>query len=699
MTTRQTYYIMSTIKIYIGGRGNMRRKAIIIFALSAFLCLMFAVGCKQSQSGIPNGFYVSADSFLKWNEVKNADAYLVNIDGKEYTANKNELDIFEICTERKEYKIRVRAYGKKIQTTDAGEYVYSTNCPGAFGYKNTTDGSGLVLAVVDKEKLPKNVVIPSEINGKPVVSLNRSAFFQCENITSVYIPDSVTKFGSSDFSSCVNLERVRLPSDLQTLASLSFFNCKKLKNIELPSGLKRIDSGAFEKCESLEEIELPDSLTSLNLRAFDECEGIKRIEIPQFVEYLTSHALNMEEIIVHPDNSKYYSLDNCILRKSDNVIISGGQNSTIPKVATAIGEDAFNGNTLKQITVPGNIKTIGRGAFSGASLSEITIENGVEEIGAAFYSCNLKKLVIPDSVTKIDRLLYGNCKVGELSVSPGNKVYYSVDDYILTRDGNSIVAGILSNNPIPAVAEEIGSGAFQSHYYIEEVTIPANIKRVCGYAFYGCGNLKKVVFEGGGVIQTDAFFECRNLTTVRFSKNINKIESFAFNYTNISSVILPDSLILEGSNPFFYRPDLTTYYTQNFDLSNIGEGCVQRGTMIECNAAYENGFPYVKSIKLNYVTHYMEISGESIAYEVEEYKAYTLSIPERDGYIFEGWSKNEDCKSVDYPVYTKSAGWDELKIFYYLESFYTYNPFFKFPQNPVYDPDVKVLYAVWKKYN
>ena len=672
----------------------MRRKAIIIFALSAFLCLMVAVGCKQSQSEIPNGFYVSADSFLKWNEVKNADAYLVNIDGKEYTANKNELDIFEICTERKEYKIRVRAYGKKIQTTDAGEYVYSTNCPGAFGYKNTTDGSGLVLTVADKEKLPKNVVIPSEINGKPVVSLKRSAFFQCENITSVYIPDSVTKLGTSVFYSCVNLERVCLSANLETLSSLSFFNCKKLKNIELPSGLNKIDSGAFEKCASLEEIELPDSLTSLNLRAFDECEGIKRIVIPQFVEYLTSHALNMEEIIVHPDNSKYYSLDNCILRKSDNVIISGGQNSTIPKVATAIGEDAFNGNSLKQITVPGNIKTIGRGAFSGASLNEITIENGVEEIGAAFGSCNLKKIVIPDSVTKIDQLVYGNCKVGELSVSPGNRVYYSVDDYILTRDGNSIVAGILSNNPIPAVAEEIGNGAFYRHFYIEEITIPANIKRVCGYAFYDCANLQKVIFEGGELIETQSFSSCKNLTVVRFSKNVKRIEPHAFGFTNFASVTLPESVDLEGEK-FFFRDNFTVYYSKYNDLSKVDLS--YRSKLIESEILYENDFPYVKSIKLNFVTHYIEVNDEMVPFEAAEYGSMILFVPEREGYAFEGWSKTEDCKIIDYPVYVSPEGWDDAHFFYYLEAYYTYNPSCNLKINPVYDPEVKVLYAVWKK--
>ena len=670
----------------------MSKKAIILFALSAFLCLSVVIGCKQSQSEVPNGFYVSADSFLKWKEVKNADAYLVNIDGKEYTANKNELDIFEICTERKEYKIRVRAYGKKIQTTDAGGYVYSTNCPGAFAYKSTNDGSGLVLTVADKEKLPKNVVIPSEINGKPVTSLNMRVFFQCENITSVYIPDSVTKLGSSDFSSCVNLERVRLSTNIETLTPLSFFNCKKLKNIEPLMGLKQISGSAFQGCASMEKIELPDSLTSINLSAFAGCKSLKRIEIPQFVEYLTSHALNMEEVIVHPDNRKYYSLDNCILRKSDNVIISGGQYSTIPKTATAIGEDAFSGNTLKQITVPGNIKTIGRGAFSGASLNEITIENGVEEIGAAFGSCNLKKLVIPDSVTKIDQLVNGNCKVGELSVSPGNKVYYSVDDYILTRDGNSVVAGILSNNPIPAVAEEIGNGAFYRHFYIEEVTIPENIKRVGTSAFYNCLNLKKVIFEGGEVIESYSFWECRGLTVVRFSKNVKRIEPHAFGNTNIASATLPDGVILEGEK-FFFRDNFTVYYTQGTELSEIS----YRGNLIECESVYENGFPYVKSVKLNYITYYININGESFAREVAEYESMILLVPEREGYTFEGWSKNETCNTIDYPVYISPDFWNSDIAFLFLESKYTYNPFFKYPQNPVYDSNVKVLYAVWKK--
>ena len=188
----------------------MRKRAIIIFALSVFLCLMVAVSCKQSQSGIPNGFYVSADSFLKWNEIKGADAYLVNIDGKEYTANKNELDIFEICTERKEYKIRVRAYGKKIQTTDAGEYVYSTNCPGAFAYKSTNDGSGVEIIVINADKLPANVVVPSVIDGNPVVALANKAFYNCKSITSVYMPDSITTMGGNVFFACENLERCAL---------------------------------------------------------------------------------------------------------------------------------------------------------------------------------------------------------------------------------------------------------------------------------------------------------------------------------------------------------------------------------------------------------------------------------------------------------------------------------------------------------
>lgn len=665
----------------------MRKKAIMIFALSAFLCLTVAVGCKQSQSEIPNGFYLTADSFLKWNEVKNADNYIVNIDGAEYTVSKNEIDIFDKCTESKEYQIKVRAYGKKLSLTDAGSYVYNTKYPDAFGYRSTTDGSGVEIIVMNADKLPANVVVPSVIDGNPVVALANKAFYNCKSVTSVYMPDSITKMVDNTFFACENLERVRLAPDIEKIQSMSFFACKKLKNIELPNGLKQINISAFGSCVNLEKVELPDSLTSLDLSAFTGCQSLKRLEIPKHAESLSPNGLDMEEIIVHPENKKYYALNNCIIRKSDNVLISGGKYSSIPEAATAIAEKAFCQSLLTKIDIPSNIKTIGSDAFTYSALNEITIANGVEEIYSAFGHCKLKKLVIPASVTKIERLVYGDCDVEELSVSPGNKTYYSVDNYILTKEGNTVIAGILSRNAIPAVAEEIGQFAFARHDYVEEMIIPANIKRICSFAFWNCANLKKVLFEGGGVIGESSFLECKNLISVRFSKNVKKIEQNAFYQTNVVSFTLPDGINLEGNA--FYFVHVTVYYPNGVDLSKI----TYRDRLIEYDAGYDNDFPYVKSVKSNYIA---EDHGGKII-ETSEYAGKKLIIPERDGYSFKGWSKNEDCKTIDYPVKVTSEHWNKDYYFLFLEYQYTNNPFFKFLGNPEYDPEVKVLYAVWEK--
>lgn len=669
----------------------MRKRAIIIFALSVFLCLMVAVGCKQSQSEIPNGFYLTTDSFLKWNEVKNADNYIVNIDGTEYTVNKNEIDIFDKCTESKEYQIKVRAYGKKLSLTDAGSYVYNTIYPDAFGYRSTTDGSGVEIIVMNADKLPANVVVPSVIDGNPVVALANKAFYNCKSVTSVYMPDSITTMGGNAFFACENLIRVRLAPDIEKIQSMSFFACKKLKNIELPNGLKQINISAFGSCVNLEKIELPDSLTSLVLSAFTGCQSLKRLEIPKYTESLSPNGLDMEEIIVHPENKKYYALNNCIIRKSDNVLISGGKYSSIPEAATAIAERAFYQSGLTQIDIPSSVKSIGNDAFTYTALNEITIENGVEEIYSAFGHCKLKKLTIPSSVTKIERLVFGDCDVEELSVSSGNKVYYSVDNYILTKEGNIVIAGILSRNAIPDVAEEIGQFAFARHDYVKVVTIPANIKRICSYAFDSCKNLGKVIFEGGEIIESVAFRNCRNLKSIRLSKNVKKVEPNAFYYTNVHSFTLPDGINLEGNA--FYFVYATVYYPNGVDLSKI----TYRDRLIEYDAGYDNDFPYVKSVKLNFVTQKAEINGELVEREAEEYSSQILYIPEREGYVFEGWSKTEDCKSVDYPVYTSPDFWDSEIAFLFLESKYTHNPFYNSKFNTAYDPNVKVLYAVWKK--
>ena len=74
----------------------------------------------------------------------------------------------------------------------------------------------------------ENSVIPSNGN---VTSIGSSAFFSCERLTSITIPDSVTSIGSSAFSFCSGLTRITIPDSVTRIGHSAFYGCSRLTSI------------------------------------------------------------------------------------------------------------------------------------------------------------------------------------------------------------------------------------------------------------------------------------------------------------------------------------------------------------------------------------------------------------------------------------------------------------------------------------
>ena len=74
----------------------------------------------------------------------------------------------------------------------------------------------------------ENSVIPSNGN---VTSIGSSAFFSCERLTSITIPDSVTSIGSSAFSFCSGLTRITIPDSVTRIGPSAFYGCSRLTSI------------------------------------------------------------------------------------------------------------------------------------------------------------------------------------------------------------------------------------------------------------------------------------------------------------------------------------------------------------------------------------------------------------------------------------------------------------------------------------
>ena len=88
--------------------------------------------------------------------------------------------------------------------------------------------NGYGYKVVDCDKKAENAVIPSTYKGKPVTSIGDSAFYACNDLTSVTIPNSVTSIGDFAFYNCTSLTSITIGDSVTSIGDLAFDGCKSL---------------------------------------------------------------------------------------------------------------------------------------------------------------------------------------------------------------------------------------------------------------------------------------------------------------------------------------------------------------------------------------------------------------------------------------------------------------------------------------
>ena len=221
------------------------------------------------------------------------------------------------------------------------------------------------------------IVIPEKVTYNDteysVTSIGSAAFYGCDGLTSITIPNSVTSIGSVAFRYCYGLTSVTIPNSVTSIGESAFRDCSGLTSITIPNSVTHIGDGAFYGCSGLTSISIPNSVTSIGSRAFGGCSG------------LTS-------VIVEEGNTKFDSRNSCnaIIITSSNVLITGCMNTIIPNSVTRIGDGAFSScSGLTSISIPNSVTRIDDGAFNYCSgLTSVTIGNSVTNIyGYAFAHC------------------------------------------------------------------------------------------------------------------------------------------------------------------------------------------------------------------------------------------------------------------------------------------------------------------------
>ena len=134
------------------------------------------------------------------------------------------------------------------------------------------------------------LIIPAEIDGVKITSIDYYAFGGCSGLTSITIPDSVTSIGSYAFSGCSGLTSITIPDSVTSIGNYAFYCCRGLTSITIPDSVKSIGDYAFSDCSGLTSVTIGNSVTSIGDYAFWRCSGVTSVTIPDSVTSIGNSA-------------------------------------------------------------------------------------------------------------------------------------------------------------------------------------------------------------------------------------------------------------------------------------------------------------------------------------------------------------------------------------------------------------------------
>ena len=216
------------------------------------------------------------------------------------------------------------------------------------------DGEANIVKAVRRGPKPfsDSVVLPTNLDGYPVVGVWGSIFKNDDPVRSLVIPEGVKEIGGCAFDG-VRLESVAIPStvtnidknallcrnvrkfivspdnqnfreinglvctkdgkelircvggdviipngvdripDYAFIGPFAFEGCLKLENVELPPGVTNIEDYAFEGCKQLKKIVIPDGVVEICRYAFANCESLESVTLPSTLQRIDGYAFSV----------------------------------------------------------------------------------------------------------------------------------------------------------------------------------------------------------------------------------------------------------------------------------------------------------------------------------------------------------------------------------------------------------------------
>ena len=151
------------------------------------------------------------------------------------------------------------------------------------------DGSAYSVAGIGTAT-DTDIVIPEKHEGLSVTRIGSGAFWNCESLTSIKIPDSVTSIGSRAFSGCTSLTSITIGNSVTSIDDRAFEGCKSLSSVTIPDNVTRVGARAFKNCSSLLKVKIGNGVTSIDDGTFEGCTSLESVIVSDTVTSIRNGA-------------------------------------------------------------------------------------------------------------------------------------------------------------------------------------------------------------------------------------------------------------------------------------------------------------------------------------------------------------------------------------------------------------------------